>query len=529
LEDSEKGKVEVEVQFQPGDNILMNASGLKRSDEQHEFLLQANRYKGILDYRNLMRTYLIDTLKLNLFKLLVESVLQRTKNPETNKFFGLEWEELQGKRKKLPAGKGDYGQKRDLEAELTRFSKGLRTTLDKIEPDVNRLMQRFDPLMDVKFQFQKVRLTENRGFGGNVIGLEVEYNGRPIQNHHEFFNEARLSALGISIFLASYLYHFNEDEYQKAYKLLLLDDIFIGMDMGNRLPMLEILAEDFSAYQIVMTTYDRQWYEMAKFHLGKSKWKFLEFYVDAETSKHPRTQIVDGDDSDYLSKAWHYFRQKDYAACANYQRRAFEEKVKALLPASLHYAFNEDGSLNNDLKHATYFQRLLDFLTNNGLDASPFEKYKLYSKIVLNPLSHDFAGLQIYRGEVLSVFGILEAFKNIQKQELIKCTEKSAPTLELMLYDIEGERHSYKVRLLENLICLRQGDKLTYYPCGCKIISCKHGTSERQDVEDGEEATLNEMCQILHEQHGVEPNGDYTTLFKRNNGGATIKEMASAG
>jgi len=41
------------------------------------------------------------------------------------------------------------------------------------------------------------------------------------------------------------------------YKLLLLDDVVIGLNMSLRLPLLEILQKDFDdEYQIIMTTFD---------------------------------------------------------------------------------------------------------------------------------------------------------------------------------------------------------------------------------------------------------------------------------
>jgi ABC-type uncharacterized transport system ATPase subunit len=44
-----------------------------------------------------------------------------------------------------------------------------------------------------------------------------------------------------------------------AYKILFLDDIFIGLDIANRLPLLNILDEHFPEYQIFLTTYDKPW------------------------------------------------------------------------------------------------------------------------------------------------------------------------------------------------------------------------------------------------------------------------------
>lgn len=515
-------EAEIEIVFEKNTGpAILKPSGIVLDEDTRALLLTANRYKGVLDYRNLLRTYLIDTQKLNLFKLLVEQVFVRTKNPETKRLLGLEWDEINQKRQKLPSKRADYGTRRKFDDELRQFSKGLKNVLDQTQAHVNRLVQRFDPLMRIAFQSKPVKLTDKNVFSGNNIGLEVHYGDTLIEQHHEFFNEARLSALAISIYLASFLYHTNEEEYQNAFKLLLLDDVFIGMDMGNRLPLLEILQEDFRDYQIVMTTYDKPWFEVAKHHLGKSDWRYYEFYIDAETdTARPRTKVLEPDKDSYRDKAWHYFCAKDYAACANYQRKAIEERVKGLLPDSWQYASDEDGGLNRDLKLATSFDRLMNFLRGIGLNTASFDAYTLYSKIVLNPLSHDHAGLQIYRSEVKAVFGILDAFDGIQKQVVMK---KGQPLL-FAFQDDAGAWHNYKLQLVTDLIQLRQSTAAAWLPCGCQVIRYRYKKEEWQEIEDGLENTLGDVFAQLQQQHGVTLEGDYRDWFA-NKDRVKLKEM----
>jgi len=46
-------------------------------------------------------------------------------------------------------------------------------------------------------------------------------------------------------------------------KVLFLDDIFIGLDIANRLPLLSILENEFPEYQVFITSYDKPWFEHA--------------------------------------------------------------------------------------------------------------------------------------------------------------------------------------------------------------------------------------------------------------------------
>ena len=73
------------------------------------------------------------------------------------------------------------------------------------------------------------------------IGLNIHYLGIENVDHLEILNEARLSALAISIYLAAIVT--NPIVQKTNYKIIFLDDIFVGLDMSNRLPLLEILQK----------------------------------------------------------------------------------------------------------------------------------------------------------------------------------------------------------------------------------------------------------------------------------------------
>jgi hypothetical protein len=89
-------------------------------------------------------------------------------------------------------------------------------------------------------------------------------------------------------------------------KILFLYDIFIGLDIANRLPLLNILKSEFPDYQIFITTYDKPWYEYAKSYLeGTENWKTLEFYAQ-ETKEGYEIPLIN--DGDFLQKAEKYYK-----------------------------------------------------------------------------------------------------------------------------------------------------------------------------------------------------------------------------
>lgn len=159
------------------------------------------------------------------------------------------------------------------------------------------------------------------------LTLSVLRNHKQLSHYSQILNEARLSAIATCIYLSA----LKKTSQIIEYKILFLDDIFIGLDLGNRFPILELLKKEFSDYQIIISTYDRGWFNMARNILSStddSKWGFKEIYVGEETAadgtKIMKPIVIDGDDE--ISRAQRYlFEKYDYPAAANYFRKALEK------------------------------------------------------------------------------------------------------------------------------------------------------------------------------------------------------------
>ncbi len=139
---------------------------------------------------------------------------------------------------------------------------------------------------EMKIEITRKNITVNKW--GRIdqwpsIVLQVFENNNSIDAHNPHFalNEAKLSAIAISIFLGSII---KQSPFSPNLKPLFLDDILIGLDNENRLRLLNLLKESdvpeaekvFKHFQIFITTYDRHWYEVSKINL--EGWKFIEFY-----------------------------------------------------------------------------------------------------------------------------------------------------------------------------------------------------------------------------------------------------------
>ena len=186
---------------------------------------------------------------------------------------------------------------------------------------MSEILSRFGYKVALDLDFQG--LTYNRDaktLDNQEILLRVEFFDTDIPAHHRFLNEAKLSAIAIAIYLSSILL-----QPDSALKILALDDVLIGLDMSNRLPVLDILNDYFSDYQIFLTTYDKTWYELAKQRTADKDWKYTEFYF-SETAEYELPVYVE--DKAYLEKAKEHLYANDYKACAIYVRTAFEAAIR---------------------------------------------------------------------------------------------------------------------------------------------------------------------------------------------------------
>jgi hypothetical protein len=121
---------------------------------------------------------------------------------------------------------------------------------------------------------------DERSFIGNNIPLKVIFQDHPnpLDRPQLFLNEARLSAIGLSLYLAARKIMVSQSNLTGP-KVLVLDDVLIGLDQANRIPVLDMLHGQFNDWQIVLLTHDRAFYEIGKQRLNSEKWVRQEIYA----------------------------------------------------------------------------------------------------------------------------------------------------------------------------------------------------------------------------------------------------------
>ena len=345
-----------------------------------ELIIEGSRAKGFLDYKSLLETHYLhrDRDTVNVFDLLVKTLLANTVNPLTDRTLEEDWADIQPPFPRRNA----TNQIATLERHIADFNDELTNRLAELQPRASEILSKFGHNVALNFHFPGVQYNrENRTLDNQEIFLTVEFFDKDIPEHHRFLNEARLSAIAIAIYFSSILMQPESD-----LKILALDDVLIGLDMSNRLPVLDILEEYFPEHQIFLTTYDKAWYEIAKQRTSDAEWEYAEFYT-SEPNEHEIPIHVQ--DKPYLEKAKEYFTANDYKACVIYLRTAFEAAIKKFCEKkNLQVRYRENPK---ELQSNDFWEPIKKMELDDGtpfLDQKLINEIELYRNIILNPLSH---------------------------------------------------------------------------------------------------------------------------------------------
>lgn len=245
------------------------------------------------------------------------------------------------------------------------------------------------------------------------IGLEISEhlpngNIRRIAKPHTFFNEAKLTAIALSI-------RFSLLNLEKPMdgRFLALDDMLISLDMSNRVKVVDFLLKISDKYKIYLFTHDRAFFNYVCREIqqrGKTEeWLFKRVCYDI-INKKPR---ILNEYSDYLSKAKYFYEVGDYDTSAIYLRKQLEQSVGELLPYEL--KSRPDGGF---VELQTLWEKLVKFYSNNG---KPLDllKQKIFADsklLILNVAAHyQRLSNPIYKFELETVFELVDYIQSLEK------------------------------------------------------------------------------------------------------------------
>lgn len=441
------------------------------SDNDIQFIQNASLVKGFLDYTDLLKVYLHKEERPNLFNLIVLSLLGNHIPIASggNFKFRNKWEQLQKDLIEKSYTRNDRLHK-IAKGELPIYETHLRSSLDLIFNELNRLLNTY--FSELSIQLKYVLLPLNFNYGHKLewnttsdLRLDIIKDGVSITgDYSDFLNEARLSAISICLYLASLL----KNPTNVDLKILFLDDVFIGLDAGNRIPILSILRNEFSSYQIFISTYDRHWFELAKrqFEVYKDyTWSTLEIYVGSETINHkiiPKPILVSGMTN--YEKAVQYLHDNtrpDYPAASNYFRKSIEELIQDLVPK--YELVDSENTQLADYKLTKLILKTQNFLLKIGVNTSEIDLIIGLLHNLIHPLSHHEITSPIYKNELLLLEAAIPKLKkllfDLDIENNFKCILEKGKNIKITftINRTTNHFHYYVLKLKENIILKKNG------------------------------------------------------------------------
>jgi len=366
--------------------------------------------KGFLEYKHLLEVYMNKGPNPDLFHFIIDDLLgQHIPAGETEKIAD-RWDRLHST---LITTDRRYNDHHDAFAELPHFQAMLENYLKQVLLKLNYLLIKYFKLnLRVGYIIQPFTFDYTGGVWDTTenFKFDLRINGVPLAAHTDYLNEARLSALALCLYLAS----LKQNPQLLDYKVLFLDDVFIGLDSSNRIPIANILKTEFADYQIFITTYDRHWFELAQRYFKSNmpdKWQSYEFYAIKKKNNgitFDAPLVIYQEDN--FSKAIHYLHhasKPDYPAAANYFRKYTEELLIKHLPKH-ETRLSKDDSAIESYKLGLLVSAGLHFLNKIGADITLMVRLKNSLPTLLHPLSHYDLSAPIYKIELLDISNCIQ-------------------------------------------------------------------------------------------------------------------------
>lgn len=487
------GKIQIEfsdftglpVQLVPNSSQLFSF-GTAVTDNIQTFIQSASLIKGFLEYRDLLKVYFHKEAIPNLFDLIISSLLNNYIPIAAGASYrlGQKWDELQTAL--LNSYNRNDSTHRNALNELPNYEVALRATLDSVFIELNRLLgQYFGNLkLSLSYNLQALNFNYTRQkkdwHTTADLRLIISKDGVAISgDYQDFLNEARLSAFSVCLFLASLRLNPVTD-----LQVLYLDDIFIGLDTGNRLPILKIVENEFPNHQIFISTYDRHWYELAKryFEIHQpGKWKNLELYVSEGTQNtitFDKPLVLSGSTS--YEKAVQYLHNRsspDYPAAASYFRKYLEEIINEHVPTF--ELVGDDFARLPDYALTKLLEKTSSFFIKISQPVTTLNTIISLLHALIHPLSHFVISTPIYKRELEEIQFALLRFKtelsSINKEiyrPVLDSTKKVRITI--IVNSQTNHIYTYELSLKSALVIRKNSDgtlTLLETPCVLREMS----------------------------------------------------------
>ncbi|MDR3449260.1 MAG: AAA family ATPase, partial [Alphaproteobacteria bacterium] len=273
-----KGTARVSITYDDGkDAAIWSAAGHPIDTDKGPAdprIVNAAWAKAILDYRSLLETnYNHGDDEINLFDVCVHHLL-RDHVTVTGDRLGDIWKRLTDK---LELGQIRANQLQEINDDSRLFNDGLEEAVKAVLPLINPFLDglgypeiRVTALTPSRIAYNNSSSKDLRDYDDCKVVPEITFRASPVERPQLFLNEARLSALALSIYFAGRKLAENQAQNDMP-RIMVLDDILIGLDQANRVPVLDVCSDHFQDWQVIILTHDRMWFDIGRQFLRQGK------------------------------------------------------------------------------------------------------------------------------------------------------------------------------------------------------------------------------------------------------------------
>lgn len=398
----------IKLTFNDGDVWTLNLNGVLGSTEDKIKLL--NRYAIFINHSYISRFHAArNSEEIDLWNVFYKDILPFYLPPQKSQFLAETYEDIVKKCQRWPMPRLIRNGR--FLRQISTFNSDLEGLINQINRKVSDIYNKYfknidDNDLDIKLCFFADNDPENTNhdehylfYGNNRngrrfkkqlhnpnIGICIKENNVEINKPQTYFNEAKLTAIALSVRFACLSQHPIDGAF------LALDDMLISLDMSNRTKVVDyLLNEVIGKYKIYLFTHDKYFFEYFKHRSKKSSvsWVYKEICMIDNTP-------YERDSRTYLGNAEYYIRKHEYEIAGNFLRKEAEAFCKMFLPKKWQYTedyviLDLNGLIQNSIRYAT---------ESEIADISLFERLDDYRKFVLNPSSHDSYEVVKFREDV---------------------------------------------------------------------------------------------------------------------------------
>ena len=316
--------------------------------------------------------------------------------------------------KKIKAYKGSNEYK-EFDALVNSFNDSLKKLIDYINVQAPNFFQKLGYTFPFYLSLEKEAgyykgktVYEPVPFVLRIIIPEYDTQTQSVYKPHSFLNEAKLSAIAISIRLAI----LSSKRLENCLKFIVLDDLLISLDMKNREKVLELLMSDefVNNYQLIILTHDKMFYQMAKYKISLLEQENWVYYELHEKKDGLTTRPDIKKNRSYVEKAEDFLNENQLDESANNLRKAAEAFCKKFLSKT--DTITEDYS---SLDLNGMIVKCKNFALINEINEAPFEELDKYRKFFLNSSSHDDIDNAKFKTEIEECLNLFKTYFELLK------------------------------------------------------------------------------------------------------------------